>query len=210
MRFWVLGLVMCVLFSFSVNAEWTEISNASSISSSGTWVGVSNVYDDNSTSYGYDNDVGVANATLLLNYSVSSFSSAYWMVKDACNTTNLSLVSCDDSAGFRFKIDSDLRAGVWWVHWNCWNGSAWTNLQLCTSDQKVYEESLWYDSIVPSVPSLASEAEGFSTSLLTFGVIVLILFGLVVSKKEYSKYAVLVLLLGGVGFGIWFLTTIIG
>jgi len=162
---------------------------------------------------------------VLMNYTnaslVNGSRTILWQVKDGKGLANITLPSdCTNHSVIQFKTTSFRNGGndeqVTWLCYD-YDMSAFvvvrdTGLQADPSVYaQIFEEGVFFNYTAPPTspyPSLSDEASGFAGFLLTFGILVLILFSFTITT-EYKKYAGWVVGLAAAGFGLWFLLSIV-
>ena len=212
----IVYVLFLVLFSVGVSSLYTVQSSADNITFVGGFTPLSgNFTDGNYATWTGDGNPLITRSDIYENYTNTGYVSALLDVKTYCNRTNISLSSCDITNTVRLRYNSHYRTDTnpdqCQAYISCWNGTGDSIIYVCKNYVNGCEEHRrFYESDLFWYTAPAATASDFSTPLLTFGILVLLVLGFVVSKKEYSKYAVAVLLLGGVGFGLWFLISVIG
>ena len=193
-------------YSVSYNADWDPVLIANF------------TFDGNHSTYGQAKPYtgSLVRAIVYHNFSYNeSFSGGLLSFHDGTGYYNISVPSeCYNGSFVRLRTESNSDTGLFpsYINFQCFaNDGTLSDLRSDAATKQLYDIGIFWNVTVPcsSSTSLVDEASGFSNSFITFGVILLLLLGFVVSKKEYSKYAVYVLLFGGGSFGLWFLLSVI-
>ncbi len=141
------------------------------------WNALSNLTDENWSSYGYTAGLGGDSATLYINYTKPSGSSntSLWQIANGndtfINVRNISLPQlCWDYSAtiIRLKVVSGNGAlpSADYVTWSCYNGTGYFGLNTTTSNHLVYEDAMWWNISGSSNPqtSPTSLSQGQSWS----------------------------------------------
>ena len=196
MKFWVLGLVVCVLLSFSVSAGWVLQETADSVFGSGNWDVFAKTHDDNYSSFGTPGSVGVANG--YYNYTnitlINNSDVIIWQVKDGNGTVNLTLPAGCKLGVLQYKVFSYLDGvSTEGVEWSCFNYSSSAYIKLRDIEHgaptvyaDTYEEGVFFNYTAPvvPVPSVQDQTFQFLGAYAAIGIGLILFWTLLAAGKK--------------------------
>ena len=200
MKFWVLGLVMCVLLSFSASASTVTITTPDSHSQtivSGSWANSYTwAFDKNysssttctSTSCTDHIFVNFTNTTLINNSN-----NVILMLKDGKGTVNVSITSACSNNSDNF-IGLDIGSFVDGANnpsstWNCWNGTSFINLRSTGNGagySNIYDYTLFFNYTAPviPVPTIQDQTFSFLGAYAAIGIGLILFWTLLAAGKK--------------------------